>query len=76
MIGHIIALIASVLNFSSDVRTKLALKRQNDILWQRFLAIEDRIAKSRAKHEAVKARVEREYLKATGKVFAPIGGRT
>ena len=56
------------------------LKQVNDILWQRFLAIEDRIAKSRANHEAVKARAEREYLKATGRTFAfrppPTGGKT
>ena len=39
-------------------------------LWQRYLAVEARIAASNIKHRAWRERAEREYLKATGKTFA------
>ena len=45
-------------------------------LYQRFIDICDRQAKARAESARFRARAEREYLKATGKPFAPLGGRT
>ncbi len=45
-------------------------------LWQQYLDLEARVVASGIKRRAWRERAEREYLEATGKVFAPIGDRT
>ncbi len=56
MIG---SFILSVLNFRSDARSKLALERHNEILWQQYLNLEARVVASDIKRRAWRERTER-----------------